>query len=100
MSGWRLLVLETIKKLKLWEPIELNWLDSCHDSGWRKFKEFDNDDKWLKHISIGYYIKHTDNAVSFAQSRQLVDEDDAAIDAVMTIPVVAITSIRRLNDAR
>jgi hypothetical protein len=85
-------------KYKKWQPIEIFWLDSIHCSKWRYEEEADDlvDDRYLHHKTIGYFFKETPVALSVIQSKSDDGEEKANIDAIMSIPKVAILKIRRI----
>lgn len=86
-----------IPKLEKWKIIEMDWLDSCHLSGWTK-DDLTYEQKDLEHKTVGYFIKETKYSISVVQSRKAeVKEKGTSIDALMEIPKVAITKIRILK---
>jgi hypothetical protein len=83
-----------IPKIKKWQIIEIDWLDSCHLAGWTR-DEFDWDLKDLEHKTVGYFIKETKYSIAVIQSRKAeVKEKGTSVDALMEIPKVAVTKIR------
>lgn len=77
-----------------WSIIEIDWLDSCHLSGWTR-DELDFQLKDLQHKTVGFFMKKTDYSISVVQSRKAeVKEKGTSIDALMEIPIVAISKIR------
>ena len=89
-------------ELKRWDIVEVEWLDSVHEGGWRKIKDIDSEpdpDQWLKHKSIGYVLEVTKQAVGIVQSRQSQPDDKASVDSHMCIPKVAITNITIFNSS-
>ena len=86
-----------IPKLKKWQIIEIEWLDSCHLSGWTR-DDLAFEQKDLEHNTIGYFIRETEYSISVVQSRKNeVKEKGTAINALMEIPKVAITKLSVLK---
>jgi len=86
-----------IPKLKKWQIIEIEWLDSCHLFGWTK-DNLDFEQKDLEHNTVGYFLKETEYSISVVQSRKHeVKEKGTSIDALMEIPKVAITKLSVLK---
>lgn len=88
-------------KLKKFDRVEIVWLDSVHVSGWRRLPEWESEGKadghGLEHKSIGYLLINDKEAVSICQSRNdLSDKFIETVDAIMTIPRVAVLSIKRI----
>ena len=82
-----------IPKLKKWQIIEIEWLDSGALSGWTK-DELDFKKKDLEYNTVGYFLKETDYSISVIQSRKhAVVEQGTSINALMEIPKVAITKL-------
>lgn len=84
-------------KLKKWQIIEIDWLDSVHDNGW-KFEDTAMEraqDKFLKHKTIGYFLKETKQFIAVVQSKSNDGEDKSNVDAVMQIPKAVIKKIKR-----
>lgn len=86
-----------IPTLIKWQPIELFWIDSLHTSGWKFEDNLELDDKYLKHMTIGYFFKQTKCALTVVQSKSNDGEEKNNIDAAMTIPLVAIKKIRKIK---
>ncbi len=86
------------KNLKLWDKIEMDWLDSIHNTdGWSNMDNFgwDRHYRALYHKAIGYYLKSTKDAITICQARA-IDNAEGFIQA-FTIPLGAITKIRRFK---
>ena len=80
---------------KDYKKIEIEWLDSMHDSGWQKFSNFDPSENLLKHKTMGYLIYESKTLVAVCQSFG-VEREDPTIDNVMQIPKCAIKKINKL----
>lgn len=86
-----------IPKLKKWQIIEIDWLDSCHLSGWTR-DDLTYELKDLEHKTAGYFLKETKYSINVVQSRKAeVKEKGTTIDALMEIPKVAITNVRLIK---
>lgn len=79
-----------MKKLKPYQKIEVEWLDSIHQSGWTYCDRIEDQD--LRCVTCGYFIKEDDNSISIIQSyRVLVLQDGSrSIDSIMNIPKKSI----------
>lgn len=88
-----------IPKLQYRQIIEIDWLDSCHQSGWLSESSVNNSIRDVSHRSIGYYLSEDKQQITFVQSYQNFGkkEDDRKVDAIMQIPKCAITKIRILK---
>ena len=86
-----------LNKLHKGTPLCIHWVDSMHTAGWIKESAFNMKDKELEHITIGMYLKHTKKSVSCFQSCGCTKSEDKNIDAIMSIPRCAITSIQVLK---
>lgn len=84
------------KNINKWQIIEIKWIDSAHGHGWKYEDNVDLDDKYLNQISVGYFFKETKKAITIVQSKSNDGDDKANIDAVMTIPKIAIQKIKKI----
>lgn len=87
---------KSFKQLKKWQIIEISWIDSVHTNGWTFEDSARLDDKFLRHKTIGYYFKETKLGLSVIQSKSDDGEDKANVDAIMTIPKVAVKKIKKI----
>lgn len=92
----------TFPKLKKWQPVEIFWVDSYRTHGWISLEEANVDEDYsLDHRTIGYFVGETSRQITVCQSSKtnedLISEPETNIDAVMNIPKVAITKIRKIN---
>lgn len=81
---------------RLWDIVQIDWLDSMHTSGWLKWEDITwGQQKCLQHKTVGYLAAQDKVSVTVIQSFQdhWQDGHPANIDAVMTIPRSAITTI-------
>lgn len=90
-------------KRKKWDRIEILWVDSYRTHGWLPFEDAHvEEDYCLDHRTIGYYLGETSRQISVCQSsktaEELISEPETQIDAVMSIPKRAITSIIQLKE--
>lgn len=84
-------------KLKKWQKVEVKWLDSTSDSGW-KCEDVFRGERFLEHSTCGYFLNETNRAIKIIQSRALeADDDGIKVDHMMQIPKKAILKIRRLK---
>lgn len=92
-----------LPKFKHWEVIVLDWVDSMHSSKWRSSDEAIedvNDDSWLKHHTIGFFLHESKESITVIQSlgrEYSYDKNIRNVDGCMTIPKIAVTRVRRLN---
>lgn len=96
-----------MKKPKLFDIVQIDWLDSMHVGGWQRWEDVDwkRNANTLNHKTTGYIAHQTDDAVSVVQSFSDMWENGhpTNVDAVMTIPRTAITRITvlaRKNDRK
>ena len=91
---------KTIKAVKFakFQPIRIKWLDSVHDSGWKRDKEFEGEGE-IEYETVGLFSRETSRAVQVYQSRCLGSEepDNHLVDAMMQIPKCAILSVKPLK---
>src|ERR1700730_4302250 len=87
--------------MKRWDIVEITWLDSALDSGWR----FDHErvkmgDKGiLTHYTVGYLYHRNKICTSVVQSQRptLTEPKEAVTDALMEIPNCSILKIERIK---
>jgi len=89
-------VLNRLSKLKKWQPVELQWVDSAHGSGWKWEEDTDFTDSGTHQKSVGYYRSHTKETITIVQSYCSDWSDQTMTDARMSIPLVAITKLKLL----
>lgn len=93
-----------LKKPKLWDIVQIDWLDSMHTTGWLHWKDHDwnHEVNTLVHKSCGYVAQITEQSISLVQSfnDQWKDGNPALVDAVMTIPRCSITAMTVLARKR
>lgn len=86
-------------KYKEKEILEILWIDSIHDSGWKEknffIKEGDNKD-WIWHKTIGYFLLQDDEILTVMQS-YTKKGGLYNTDARMSIPKCSIKKIRRIK---
>lgn len=86
-----------MKKYKPYELIEVDWLDSCHLSGWSRLKNISFNKKDLMHQTSGYFFKETPYSVCIVQSKKMYPEENSSVDAMMEIPKVSILKVKKLK---
>lgn len=80
------------------KKVEIEWVDSVHDSGWVWNSDFDIKDfekEMTLHKTAGYLLKSTKNAYIVIQSYRL-GRKDIIHDARMAIPKKVVTRFKRL----
>jgi hypothetical protein len=87
-----------------WPIVEVEWLDSIGSARWRELGELLElqDDRFLRHHSIGYLVQETDESVLLLGSFQDEIDDGATelsrnVEAGTKIPKVAIVSRTELR---
>lgn len=82
---------------KTGDIVEIHWIDSIGGDGWQHADKTtpEHDKIYLPHKSVGYLHYRTDKAVCIYQSTS-VDRPDAMVDHRLTIPVCAVTKIKKL----
>ena len=94
-------MIDRLRNLRENSIVEVVWLDSCSRDRWIDRNEAK---KWAlevgsaRHYSCGYLLSVTDLAVVLTQSRVRYDEEVASVDALMSIPCVAILDVTVLSD--
>lgn len=84
-------------KFDKWKIILIKWVDSMTSSGWQHEDNIDLDDKYIYKESVGFFYKETDEAITIAQNKDDDGEPKQNVAAIMTIPKVAIKSIKEIN---
>lgn len=87
-----------IPKLKKYQPIRILWLDSVHESGWKRDEDF-NEEGEIEYETVGLFSRETKRAIQVVQSRGVGSSipNNHLVDAMMQIPKCAITKIIRLR---
>lgn len=85
-----------MSKYKEFEPLLIEWVDSHHMGGWIDLRESDFDDEDDLHIAtVGFFVHEAQNSLIVVQSRKTRGNYG---DAIMTIPLVAITKVTRFPE--
>jgi len=77
-------------------PVEVEWLDSCVDSGWHAHDAAFVRAAPTQCTSVGYLIERTKAQLVLAQSVTATDDGDQIAD-VLTIPASVVKRVRRLR---
>ena len=86
----------TIKNLKKYQAIKVDWLDSVHEMGWKKASYYsDSDDDSVNIKTRGFYIGSTKETVCIALSVQQTKDEDRYVDGVVQIPKKSIIKISK-----
>ena len=87
-----------MKELKKYQIIEINWIDSTSTSGWKSSIECLGEPQ-IEHKSVGYILQETKKSITIFQSMSEYKLEDGGvnIDAILSIPKVAITSKKFLK---
>lgn len=91
--------------MKQFDKIEIEWLDSVMDPGWKWLNNVEKDfgsTKQLSHVSIGYFLAKTKLSIIIAQSMQekIFADGDRSTGFRLEIPLVAVKKIRILMVGR
>lgn len=93
-----------MKKPKLWDIVQIDWLDSMHVGGWQHFTDviWHENAEHMKHSTVGFLAKQCKDSVTVVQSltERWTDKHPMNIDALMCIPRCSITSITVLARKR
>ena len=91
--------MKKIKTLTRGQKIEILWVDSCHESGWHKENNWDNNEQGIDFKTCGYYLGETKRTIQVVQSMEINPEKDAKrqVDAMMQIPKAAIVKITQVK---
>lgn len=84
-------------KPKLWDIVQIDWLDSMHVAGWQHYQNV----KWyknaehMKHSTVGFLSHQSKETVTVIQSLtdRWTNGNPTNVDAVMCIPRCSITSV-------
>ena len=84
------------------KKVEVRWVDSLQGNGkWRWIKKIDFEDieKHMFHISVGFLIKENRNLIALTSSYQEseYEDGDKSIEDPFIIPKVAIKKITKLK---
>lgn len=71
---------------------KIEWIDSCHFSGWRQEHEY-RDTQISRCVSVGFLIRKTKTEIVFAQSYS----DTGNYAEITAIPIQAIKKITILE---
>lgn len=84
-----------MKKIKKWQLLEIEWVDSSHTSGWKNSKEHEGEPV-IDYRTVGYLLQETKRTITVTQSicDYLQEDSSRMIDAIMDIPKVAIKKIK------
>jgi len=85
-------------KYKEKQILEILWIDTIIDSGWKSKESFDKEErnsKWLWHYSIGYFLCEDKETITIMQS-YTNKEGDYNTSERLSIPRVSIKKIKRL----
>lgn len=74
--------------------VEVEWIDSCKSNGWGSLKYHVGELTFSRCWSVGYVIQEDKKSISLAQS---LSEDTKNIADVISIPKVAIKTIKKLK---
>lgn len=86
------------KRYNKYDVILIKWLDSVHDSGWKRENELDDEGE-IEYETVGLYIGETKRTIKVVQSKCCGTsiENNYLVDALMQIPKVAILNIKKLR---
>jgi hypothetical protein len=87
-----------MRKFKLWDKLEIDWMDSVSNtSGWKTPEEFNwkNHYNALYHKAIGYYVNECKDGITICQS-YAVDNGGMFTEA-FTVPRGCIQKIKKLK---
>ena len=81
--------------------VEVDWIDSSSQWGWKNLDKLRGDCKSRSLLcrTVGYLIADEDDRIALVQSLAWVDEKipPTSGDSMMTIPRMAIVKIRKLS---
>jgi hypothetical protein len=88
-------------KINKYDKVEIWWVDSSRDSGTWTIEttfDYDNHDKSMMFISVGYFLRKTEVAVYLTMSHRDRDTDGDCMMGPFSIPNVAITKIKKCRE--
>ena len=88
-------------KLKRWDKIEIEWIDSMSpNSKWKAIDSMDWDDEeeYMSHRSCGYFLNKSKTSICVCQSYQkkIYSDGDRMMDNTIMIPICAFISVRKV----
>ena len=81
--------------MKVNDIVEIFWIDSCSDAGWKTAIESKGVLSSVR--SVGYLLEQTEDLVCIARS-MVTEEGHCPYGDLLTIPKVAIKSMKHIND--
>jgi len=86
-------------KYNKFDKIEIEWLDSKHETGWLREKNFKTEYLDLCEKTVGYFLRATKHSIIVIQSYSVKEDIKGGfeIDAIMEIPKKAIVKINKLR---
>lgn len=92
-----------MKKIKKLTKVELHWIDSLGDDGWKSEAAFfdKDEEKYIEHRSCGYWLGETKRTVMLVQSYRVDKnkEGEYIVDHFLQIPKAVISKIVILKEA-
>lgn len=85
-------------KLKQWDKVEIDWVDSIQNTGgWKSPTEFNWKGHYgaLHHKLIGYYINECQHGLTICQA--YAKDNDQLFVGAFTVPKGCIQKIRKLK---
>lgn len=89
-----------MNRLKKWDKVQVEWIDSCGGSGWNHEDEFKQEnEKWLSIESVGYFLSKNKKSLTIVQNKQCQPKSTGhhSVDNYIQIPLVAITKTKKLK---
>lgn len=84
--------------MKLWDRVEVEWVDSDRDSGWQLTADLHNQlARSMLCKSVGYYFRDIGDSIQLVQSQTGHASHNEQVNGILTIPKVAIKRKRILS---
>ncbi|HDY68436.1 hypothetical protein LCGC14_2861820 [marine sediment metagenome] len=88
-------------KIKKYQIIEIEWLDSLHTTGWMKEESVQTTPlEKMKHKTLGYFLREDEKSLLVIQSYGNFIEGSPMVDGIMEIPKGCILRIKKLINRR
>ena len=90
-----------IPKLKRWDKIEIEWIDSISPSSrWKPIDgmDWDYEEKFMIHRTCGYFLQKSKTSICICQSyqKEIYSDGDRMMEGAIMIPICAVIFVRKL----
>ena len=89
-----------LQRAKRGQVIEVEWIDSCQNTGWQGEKEiieWSKGDAHATHRSVGYFVATDEQVVVLVSSYADFANNYRSVTGTMSIPLVSVLRSRLLR---